>query len=333
MLEPRVPLALAGALAAVLLGSCATGDPGEPPLHWAINRSSGGGFYRMAYFTDAQLRDPRWEARRMAQIRENTHCLNVRIIRRDVRWYPATERSRRRCAAVVYTYQCMAPIESLTPRLNENRIEQINSAFGSPIEADCGEKDDARWPPPPPPPPSYHQPVEELLSDATACGRELKDNGRQIRVGRRTRVQVRTILHPALANAPGLGMLWYLVRAPEAGIGFAMYRAELVRPNFEELAIPNDGTNILVVQEFAPNSHGSGYCVRLTARQGGRVWQRRIERREFVEQLRPIVGIDEHGLSRDPSRFWSPATDAKALAAALGDHLVRGSDRDWYPPL
>lgn len=331
MSESRFRFALVGSSAIVVLNSCTIVDPGPPPEHWAVNRSLSGGVYRLAYFTDAQVRDRRWEARRLAQIRETSGCSAIHVVRRDVQWYPATEQSRRRCAALVYAFRCTAE-ESVNPRLNQDRIEALRSTFGLPIEAECGEKESSRRPQPPRPP-SYYQPIEELLSGAAACGPESSDNGRRIRVGRRTRVYVKTLLHPALANAEGLGRLWYLVRIPEGGIGSAMYRANLVLPNFERAPIPNDGANLLVLQEFAPNPHGGGYCVRLTARQGGRVWQRRIERPEFVEHLRRSVGVDVNGLSRDPSRFWSPQTDARALAAALGAHVARNTDRNWYPPL
>jgi hypothetical protein len=66
--------------------------------------------------------------------------------------------------------------------------------------------------------------------------------------------------------------------------------------------------------------------VQLTARQGTRIWRRRIVRPGFVEQFREAVGVDRLGMSNDPSRYWNPLSDARTLTLALGAELVAHAD-------
>jgi len=92
--------------------------------------------------------------------------------------------------------------------------------------------------------------------------------------------------------------------------------------------IEDNGVNILVTQQLALKPDGTPYCVQLTARQGPRLWRRTIFRAGFVEQLAQSIGIDREGRSRDPSRYWDPATDGGELASALGAYLLRHAAPD-----
>lgn len=278
------------------------------------------------------MADSRWEAVRLRMRTTLRHCHGgERLVRRDVRWYPATSLSRRRCAAVVYTFRCLVPGTGGIERLEQDRLTALQLDADPAIERDCGEKDPARRPPTPPPP-SYHQPMAELLSSSASCRTPLRRSLREVAMKADTRLQFRTLIHPSLAGAEGIGMPYYFVRSPRAGVEGAFNDASLIMPNMGFRSLPNNGTNIIVTQVFAPNPRGQGYCIRLTARQGSRIWQRQITRPELTEYRRGSSAIDAYGRLRNRLLYWTPATDARLLATAFGAHLARES-RSYSGPL
>jgi len=301
-------------------------EAGEPPYPLAVGhtwRSDLGGYvFRIGYFTEGQVEDRRWEAARLRMMDSGRFCNGFgegRIVRREVRWYEPTPVSRRRCAALVYTLHCTHPRQRPGDDLARQRILLLREDAEPPIEADCGEKDRARRPPPGPY--RYNPPLQELLSPEAGCALTHARGGRPFRVTPETRIFTRTRIHPAFATHVGAHD-GFGYRIPAWGIDHAFSEASRIPPRLRETAVPNDGVNILVEQDFALDDTGAPYCVRLTARQGGRVWQRRLVRAGLVEHLARVVGKDRHGVSRDSSRYWAPTSDATLLAMALGSYLV-----------
>jgi hypothetical protein len=136
---------VAGLAAATAAGGCATLESAGPvPESFAFNRefrgSRHGYSFRAAYFTAAEERDARWEAWRRRAAREMQVCPNGhRLLRRDVRWYPATPLSGRRCAAIVYTVQCRSHDPRMAWTLAEDRRLSLRTEE-PPIQPDCGDK-------------------------------------------------------------------------------------------------------------------------------------------------------------------------------------------------
>lgn len=121
----------------------------EPPIYLSyggsILTSSQGFVYSMAYFTEEQMNDARWEADRTRRAQWN-YCKPklAAMIRRDVRWFePATSKAKR-CAMVVYTMQCPTPKAYKDPSADafaENRESILSQPPDKdPPEASCGEK-------------------------------------------------------------------------------------------------------------------------------------------------------------------------------------------------
>jgi hypothetical protein len=142
----RANLLLTGCLAAIAMSACATMESAGPvPKQFGFARRYQGapwGYaFRAAYFTEAEMRDPRWEEWRQSAGRQMRICNGGhRLLRRDVRWYPATPLSGRRCAAVVYTMRCAHPVANTgADRVEEYRRFSLDIA-DPPPGPNCGDK-------------------------------------------------------------------------------------------------------------------------------------------------------------------------------------------------
>lgn len=304
---------------------------GEPPDRLAAERTwrseRGGYVFRIGYFSRAQVEDRRWEAGRLEMLDQGRFCNGLgegRIVRREVRWYEATPQSGRRCAALVYTLHCTHPRERPDDALARARIQVLRQDAEEPIEADCGEKDHSRRPVPPPP--RFHPPLEEQLSAEASCALDAGRSRGPIRVGPETRIFTQTRVHADFARSVPVGThFWF--RIPPSAIEWIFSRHSRIPPRLRTVPVPDNRINILVVQDYALDAAGRPYCVRLTARQGDRIWQQRIVRPGLVEHLRREVGVDR-GVSRDSTRYWDPASDATLLSRALGRYLVAHAEPD-----
>ena len=136
---------IAAALALAVLNGCAR----TPPERLAANRSwenaRSGYAFSISYFTAAELKDIRWERKRLEMMKQARFCkTGERIVSRDVRWFPPTPESRRRCAAVLYIVKCDVPTLVPTDDLDESRQSFLTGPPDEPIEKNCGEKDRAK---------------------------------------------------------------------------------------------------------------------------------------------------------------------------------------------
>ena len=142
----RMPACAKSAVAIVvvaLAGSCA---PAPPPLMvsdgiWSPHHT--GYIFRTAYYTEAELADPRWERgrREMRQATRQCDPARERVVRRDVRWYPATPESGARCAALVYTVECGTENRYVSAPAAEIRRRILATEPQRAIGPGCGDKD------------------------------------------------------------------------------------------------------------------------------------------------------------------------------------------------
>jgi len=131
-------------LGLVLTNSCAHRPPALMVADrlWYPHRT--GFIFRAGYFSAAEVSDPRWERGRVRMMQEQGITCGSSgsdIVRRDVRWYPATELSGQRCAALVYTVLCERENRLATSSAEEARREVLNREPGRPIQRNCGIKD------------------------------------------------------------------------------------------------------------------------------------------------------------------------------------------------
>ena len=330
------PLLLLPLIAAVSGSQAAPGGaPAAPPERLAANRiwtGNGRGYaFRIAYFTAAETADPRWEAARLEMMKQGRFCFSgERMLRRDIRWYEPTAASGQRCAALVYTMECTVRNHIAPDRLDADRIGFLRQDPEPPIEAGCGEKDETRRPVPTAVALAQRMDVpntEEMISPTAGCEPAKGSSADPVRVLPETRIRVRTLMSPGFATAVPFRADWY-PRLPAVHILAAFSLAGRVLPRIRQSAIPDDGVNILVSQEFGMNRAGRPYCIRLTARQGRRRWEMRIERPGLVEERRQEVGVDRFDHSNDPRRYWYPGGDAISLAESLGAYLLRHAAPD-----
>jgi hypothetical protein len=316
----------------------ATGPAETPPDYIAvgIDATNGGrGFvYRQSYFSEAEVLDPRWEVRRRETMNRIRMCPTYRITRRDIRWYEPTPESGQRCAAIIYTAWCAGPGHGNPARTEADRIAALRQDVDAhPIGRRCGDKDPAHIPDTPSATAAAWHAEEEakwtaLLSTSAACDGADTETADPVRVLPETRFHVRTLASPAFrAVVPPRFRADWLSRVP-LQMTNALYEAGRVVPQVRTTPIEDNGVNILVTQQLSLKPDGTPYCVQLTARQGPRLWRHSIHRAGFVEQLAQSVGIDRQGRSRDPSRYWSPASDGVDLASALGAYLLRRASPD-----
>jgi len=137
-LKMALLLPVAGSIA-----SCVHAPPGimVADRTWHPNRT--GYTFRAGYFSEAEVRDARWERGRLEMMRaQGIICTPVgNVIRRDIRWYPATPLSGRRCAALVYTVSCGRENPMARHTADEVRSQLLAVEPQRPIERDCGIKD------------------------------------------------------------------------------------------------------------------------------------------------------------------------------------------------
>ncbi|WP_143074973.1 hypothetical protein [Sphingobium sp. AP50] len=156
-------------LPAALVACAKISDPpgmiGDPPEYLAANYYRGpadirkvvpdgkGMIIALSYFTEAQMRDARWEFSRV-QMTDGFMCgTNVDIVRRDIRWYNPTPVSKVACAKVVYSLYCKpeaywgTDYDHILPEAFDDDVAKVLAApISSPIPENCGEKDGyARW--------------------------------------------------------------------------------------------------------------------------------------------------------------------------------------------
>lgn len=308
------------------------GEPIErgpaPPDHIAISilgTTSGRGrfIYRQGHFTEAQVRDPRWEVRRREKMNQIRMCPSYRIVRREIRWYEATPQSGERCAAIIYTGICASVLDGPDPDLDARRIAALRQDPDPPIEAGCGEKDSARRSDPPRP--SDEERRKALLSGEARCLPGEAASARPIRVGPETRFYVRALVNPAFAQVTPEPVRADIAQLLAFALQWPFENIDRIPPQVRSSPVADNGANVLVTVEFAPTGEGRPYCVQVSARQGDRYWRRTIERTGFLENIARVrreVGTTRRGHANDPSRLWSPGLDATLLMDALGAHLL-----------
>jgi hypothetical protein len=315
---------------ALLSSSCTT--TGAPPERLAAQRiwtSTTGGFvFRVAYFSRGQIDDPRWEAKRLARMEQVQFCPGAKdVVRRQVRWYPATPISGRECAAVVYTVACRSPrLSSGSDRLDAIRRALLKRIPDPPIEPECGNKE-----------PSAHaiarpQPSALTFSDSPVPCTDRRwqrgamhlypttIGGAWVVVDRRLGKTIHPrVLTQALDDEAAGAFTTVLIRTPRPRVQF-----------MKNGHAPEGAANIQIVERMAP--HGDGYCIDLTARQGNSVWHRGIIR-DTIEPIdtshwgpirRRLLAPSaqtRHARFDRSDDYYDPFMDTIALSAELLEHL------------
>lgn len=163
------------AVAAMIAGCTPSPVPTPMPALDSISvnkiwlQDTNGYVYRVGYFTQREIDDADWERTRI--LHKNRPVIQCkleteRVVRRDLRWYPATARSGQKCAAAVYTVLCGVPSEG--PGMDRSRRELLAEEPYNPIERACGSKD------------RYVESPEECVArdfGPTSCQRMLAENG------------------------------------------------------------------------------------------------------------------------------------------------------------
>lgn len=331
-------------LFAITLQGCAHGrsDSGPPETVFLSPRSwttTGGGplIYRTGFFSEAQMADRGWEDVQLRSALENFNICprGHRIMTRDVRWY-RSERSGRRCAAIVFTIQCIGseptvPNHGETTRLNDLRMEDR-----PPDVEGCGNKDADRRPPPGPQAAAERRLAENpppVLAPVAPCPSRFVGTG-PIRPTPRSRIRFESIIDPAADILAPLNSLTRLGSNPQSRMrGHVLSAFFVQRRPHPIVRMLDDGADnaddIVVREEFALLS-GGGYCIRLTATQGRRRWSQRLARSAFPHRSALAI-YDEEGGARNPTEFWSPDTDAAMLMRRLSRHLADNSSIDAAP--
>lgn len=267
--------------------------------------------YRASYFTAPEVRDSRWEERRLVSARGVRICAaGHRLLRRDVRWYPANAHSGRRCAAIVYTMQCADddPSEAGT---EQDRRYEFRLDADPPIGRNCRAD--------PYPDPAIQSAAAEaqlvLPRDFWPHCAEPDIVPRDpLWVFDETRIYLRTRLQ---LDDPS---------RTASSVQYAFTLAQMIMPRVNSSPVPNNGTHIIITRGYGVGPSEHDYCEQLTAQQGARIWRRTITRSGDVEHLRQEVGVTRDGRSRDPTRYWTPQGDARELALSLGAYLAAHAD-------
>lgn len=145
-----------GAATALALTACVSVGPAKviapPPSKLYVNTfAKMSGFGRVtaiSYFSEAEMSDAAWEFARIQQSIGNACAGYSQLVRRDVKWFPATEESGQACAMAVYTVECFANDETGAPApfgpestLERDRQEALRQIPQSSPEKACGDKD------------------------------------------------------------------------------------------------------------------------------------------------------------------------------------------------
>lgn len=313
-------------LAALLFGCAGQGE--RPPERVAVDRqwitSERGMIYEVGYFTEAQIASRAWEARRRELGGMVKRCESgKRIVRRDVRWFPATEVSGQRCAAVIYTIQCDAPTSAKEDNLARDRQSLLVGELAGEIEKGCGEKDLAKVLAN-----SESDSIRKykkglgMLAKREVCDFVGKDQDGPIRIFPETRIAVTAVMDEALAarypDLETIGRIDYreLVRRQlQASLTWGHKLSNIFPANGK---VSDEPVNIRVEIALGLNRAGRPYCAQLTARQGLQVWRRTIERNDPPI---PSGAAEQAARKRgeSPISQLSDSADlAKAFATALG---------------
>lgn len=282
---------IAGLLLVSACGSHTAPQGGMPPptdflsFNRSWSSSAQGYIYVSSYFTEGQVDDRAWEKRRLDKMEQVRICrTGERILHRDVRWFPATQATGRKCAAIVYTMACDIPTLAKNDSLESDRQEALVGELDQMPEKGCGqlrsEADSAK----PNSDISDYLAVRSLLVDQAVC------DFRQPRLDGRMTIQPTTRIGSSTKVEKGLAARvtddWALERItidlrddPKDMIGGRLRTSgrlgAIFPPKGKVARIP---TNIELTQAIGLGRDGRPYCVQLTARQGDQVWRRTIER-------------------------------------------------------
>ncbi|RYE70522.1 MAG: hypothetical protein EOP17_00255 [Rhizobiaceae bacterium] len=248
--------------------------------------SSERGFLHVAsYFTRGQIDDPAWEARRLKKMGQVEICKTGQsVMRRDVRWFPATRITGQECAAVIYTITCDIPTHATVDTLEEDRQEALHGELYEAPKKGCGHLRSGASSRAPNADIRDYLASQSLLVDRSICDFQHPQLDGKIIVLPRTRIGVSIKVEKALAMRMGgpeaVKGLTRDLREDPAGIMEVRLRATgkigaIFPPDGR---VPNDPAHIELSQSVGLGRDGRPYCVQLTARQGDQVWRRTIER-------------------------------------------------------
>ncbi|MEO7689876.1 MAG: hypothetical protein ABIS51_11365 [Sphingomonas sp.] len=259
-------------------------DGARPPEQLATASSwataKNGFVFTSYYFTAAQANDPRLEANRLQSMGTVKSCDGgTAIVRREIRWFPATPISGQRCAAIVYTVKCNGRTDLAHDDLAEARSEAMFGELDAPLENACGEKDRARVPLHDANIDIYRE-HQALLVDDQPCDLATPTLDGTIRLTDATRIASTIRFDRALAaRYPDWSSDYYLPSVVKQAFRRGLYRAGKLPNIFPPDGIVSDRLdNIRITLSIGLNHNGRPHCVQLTARQGGHVWRRTIDR-------------------------------------------------------
>lgn len=138
----------------------------------------------------------------------------------------------------------------------------------------------------------------------------------QIQIKDATRFFIDTRVSPAFPTRT----YDYIMKEPADILKLSAVEGQKVHVLTSATPVPDDGTNILITQLFAPLGEAGGYCITLQARQRDNLWQ--------ITTRRPYPSRDDsfswyrHG-PPDLNR-WSPRGDQHYLAEYLAISLGLG---------
>lgn len=310
----------------------AGGSALRAPPEWlsAVNRTwtsnADGYVFTVAYFTEAEVSDKRWEMARRKSRKLAVFCKKERIVRRDVRWFEPESGKGPRCAMLIYSIACSPRRPEWGGSLDYEREEALLKEPERQAGPHCGDKHaiPAHIPSSTPAEDQAKRRAErdKLISRNARCFADQDLSGGAIRIQPATKISRETLLSPDFDET--MPEYWKPPGAADI-LPYAARESAQVHAIFSKRALPNDGTNILLSLIFAGNSNQSPYCVTLVARQGANIWRKTVVRPRMLEEDRRKW--DDNGHPRDPETYWTPNADAhtlgEELALALGLPLGR----------
>lgn len=300
-------------------------NAGKPPSKSKATEvwlSSKYGFIHATYyFTKAQVKDARWESQRLEAMRGVRFCKGgSSVIRRDVRWVPATPVSGQTCGVVIYTVKCDTPTNAQRDGFEQDRREFLLGELDRLPRKQCTGV--SRTGQVFPDSPAAEEKRNQLnIVDGPACDMDAPKLDGVIRITPKTRIAVTTNWERAFSKKFAGQDDDRLGRAVEGKIRSGLFLAGMLEGIFPATGLVSDEPdNIRVGLSLGFNRGGRLYCVQLTARQAGRVWRRTIERddKTSADSEGLFSGFDPSNAHPDPT----PGDDAESLSsefrAALG---------------
>lgn len=309
-------------LSPVLFGFLAGGAPlhpvpEDPALNYTQANAESGYVTRLSYFSRAEMRDKAWEKSRRYHATDHNRD-GCSIIRRDVRWFPATRSSGEACASAVYSFACGKPTAEELRSIDQQRLDLLREEPDRPIEKQCGDKR------PNPKRLLTSEDYDRLQASKAAsfatqdahCANIEADRSDRITLYQDSHVAVIGRYSPDIETTPR--SILQLSDTLQRGLARRAFMAGRLAPiAVHDPARARGPHDILITHIVGGDQAGAGYCVRVTAQQGNRLWRRTIQRASVTGPGR----VNMFGYPFDPEHRWNDWTDSIALGDQLATHV------------